>query len=207
MRINPFQDFIAFLTGPSYNEPAFMVVLYWIAALASIAIAIIAATRIPGQARPIHLGRFIARFIIGSMWWEQALWKYPADLGGLRYWTDQMTQHAAFEAHSAFVRTVILPWFTPIGVGVFFIEIAIALSLMTGLLTRLSAFCGALFIANLWLGLYRAEAEWPWSYAFLIMLLAIFSADAYGRSLGADALLRGDDTIRRRFPKFVLWFA
>jgi uncharacterized membrane protein YphA (DoxX/SURF4 family) len=206
MRVNPFVDFFAFLTKPSYNEPAFMMVLYWIVALASLTVAITAAVRIPGQKSGVHLGRFIVRFIVGSMWWQQALWKFPTDLGGLRYWTDQMTQHAAFAAHGAFIQTVILPYFTPIGVCVFFIEIAIGVSLMIGLLTRLSAFGGALFIANLWFGLYRAEAEWPWSYAFLILLLAIFSFDAYGRSLGCDALVRGSDAIRRRFPKFVLSF-
>jgi len=74
------------------------------------------------------------------------------------------------------------------------------------LLTRLSAFGGALFIGNLWLGLYQVEAEWPWSYFFLIMLLAIFCFDAYGRSLGCDALVRGDKTIERRLPKFIRVF-
>jgi len=206
MRVNPMVDFWAFLTRPSYSEPSFMVILYWIVALAAVAVAVIAARRIPGQANATSLCRFIIRFIIGSMWWEQALWKYPTNLVGLRYWTDQMTQHAAFETHAAFVRSVILPNFTPIGVCVFFIELAIGISLMIGLLTRLSALGGALFIANLWLGLYRVDTEWPWSYFFLILLLVIFSLDAYGRALGCDALVRGDDTIRRRFPKFALRF-
>jgi uncharacterized membrane protein YphA (DoxX/SURF4 family) len=206
MRVNPLADISAFLKGPSYSEPSFMVVLYWIVALASLVVAVTAARRVPGQTDAVHLGRFIVRFGVGSMWWQQALWKYPAGLGGLRYWTEQMVQHSAFAAHAAFVRDVILPNLTPIGFCVFFIEIAIGISLMVGLLTRLSAFCGALFIANLWIGLYRADAEWPWSYVFLIMLLAIFSLDAYGRSLGCDALVRGDNTIRRRFPKFALRF-
>ena len=86
------------------------------------------------------------------------------------------------------------------------IEIAIGVSLMLGLLTRLSAFCGALFIANLWLGLYRVDSEWPWSYVFLILLLALFSLEAFGRSLGCDALAREDAAIRQRVPKFLLRF-
>jgi uncharacterized membrane protein YphA (DoxX/SURF4 family) len=206
MRVNPFVDLLAFLTGPSYGEPSFMVILYWIVALTSLGVAVTAALRLPGQMDPVHLGRFIVRFIVGSMWWQQALWKFPTDLGGLRYWTEQMAQHSAFEAHSAFVRDVILPNFTPIGVGVFFVEIAIGISLMIGLLTRLSAFGGALFICNLWIGLYRVDSEWPWSYVFLILLLAIFSLEAYGRSLGCDALVRGDKSIGSRFPKFALRF-
>lgn len=206
MRVNPFVDVAAFLSGPSYSEPYFMAILYWIVALASLAVALTAAQSVPGQATAANLGRFIVRFMVGSMWWQQALWKFPTDLGGLRYWTEQMAQHAAFDFHRAFVQNVILPNFTPIGVCVFFIEIAIGFSLMIGLLTRLSAFCGALFIANLWLGLYRVDAEWPWSYFFLILLLAIFSFDGYGRSLGCDALVRGDEAIGRRFPRFALRF-
>jgi uncharacterized membrane protein YphA (DoxX/SURF4 family) len=101
---------------------------------------------------------------------------------------------------------VILPHFTPIGVCVFLIEIAIGVSLMLGLLTRLSAFCGALFIGNLWLGLYRVDSEWPWGYVFLILLLALFSLEAFGRSLGCDALAREDAAIHRHVPKFLLRF-
>jgi uncharacterized membrane protein YphA (DoxX/SURF4 family) len=179
---------------------------YWIVALASLAVAALAALRLDGQASTYHLGRFVVRFIIGSMWWQQALWKFPTDLGGLRYWTEQMAEHAAFSIHQAFVRDVILPNFTPIGVGVFLIEIAIGVSLMLGLLTRLSAAGGALFIANLWLGLYRVDSEWPWSYVFLILLLVLFSLEAFGRSLGCDALAREDAAIRRHVPAFLLRF-
>jgi uncharacterized membrane protein YphA (DoxX/SURF4 family) len=206
MRLNPPVDIFAFLTGPSYGEPAFMTVLYWLVALASLAVAVIVARKIQGQMSFYHLGRFLVRFIVGSMWWQQALWKFPTDLGGLQYWTEQMAKHAAFSFHRVFVRDVILPHFTPIGVCVFAIEIAIAVSLMLGVLTRLSAFCGALFIANLWLGLYRVDSEWPWSYVFLILLLALFSLEAFGRSLGFDALAREDAGIRQRIPKFLLRF-
>ena len=163
--------------------------------------------RLPGQISSFHIGRFIVRFIVGSMWWQQALWKFPTDLGGLQYWTEQMAKHAAFSFHRAFVRDVILPHFTPIGVCVFLIEIAIGASLMLGLLRRvLSAFCGALFIANLWLGLYRVDSEWPWAYVFLILLLALFSLEAFGRSLGCDLLAREDAALRQRVPKYLLRF-
>lgn len=204
MRTNPIADVEAFLTRPSYGEPSWMHFLYWIVALASLAAAVTAAARVPGQLTVSHLGRFIVRFIVGSMWWQQALWKFPTDLGGLKYWTEQMAAHAAFQFHREFVQHVILPNFTPIGVVVFFIEIAIGVSLMIGLLTRLSAFGGALFIANLWLGLYQVEAEWPWGYFFLIMLMAIFCFDAYGRSLGCDALVRADKF--RRLPAILRVF-
>jgi len=42
---------------------------------------------------------------------------------------------------------------------------------------------------NLWLGLYRAPYEWPWTYFFLILLQATFVVLHAGRSLGIDAIL------------------
>ena len=118
MRVNPVVDVFAFLTGPSYGEPFFMTILYRIVALASLGVAATAARKLEGQASVYQIGRFIVRFIVGSMWWQQALWKFPTDLGGLQYWTQQMAEHAAFSFHRAFVRDVILPHFTPIGVCV-----------------------------------------------------------------------------------------
>src|SRR5271169_4493450 len=49
MRVNPFVDLFAFLTGPIYSEPFFMVILYWIVALASLAVAVVVALKLPGQ--------------------------------------------------------------------------------------------------------------------------------------------------------------
>jgi hypothetical protein len=48
---------------------------------------------------------------------------------------------------------------------------------------------GALQILNLWLGLYNAEGEWPWTYFFLLVVQLIFAVHRYGRSLGLDALI------------------
>ena len=53
MRRNPLVDIFAFLIGPSYGEPAFMTVLYWIVALATLAVAATAALRLEGQGAPI----------------------------------------------------------------------------------------------------------------------------------------------------------
>ncbi|MBS0562654.1 MAG: DoxX family protein, partial [Proteobacteria bacterium] len=43
---------------------------------------------------------------------------------------------------------------------------------------------------NLWLGLYSAPGEWPWTYFFLIVIQAWFAIDPPGRALGFDALGR-----------------
>ena len=75
-------------------------------------------------------------------------------------------------------------------------EVLIGVSLMLGLLTRLGAVLAVLMALNLWLGLYSAPGEWPWTYGFLIIIHLLFVVDPPGRSLGADVMLRQ----RRRLP-------
>jgi hypothetical protein len=48
---------------------------------------------------------------------------------------------------------------------------------------------GMLFVAQLWLGLYRHPGEWPWTYIFLIFVQGFFLLNNAGKSLGLDALL------------------
>jgi hypothetical protein len=55
---------------------------------------------------------------------------------------------------------------------------------------RLWGWIGALQVLNLWLGLYNAQGEWPWTYFFLLVLMVIFALHRYGRSLGLDAIIR-----------------
>ena len=52
---------------------------------------------------------------------------------------------------------------------------------------------------NLWLGLYNAPNEWPWTYMFLVVLQLIFLINPPGRSIGIDALFwRREGAARRR---------
>jgi len=71
---------------------------------------------------------------------------------------------------------------------VYAIEVFIAVSLILGVVTRVGAALGALMAINLWLGLYNAPNEWPWTYMFLVVLQLIFLINPPGRSLGIDAL-------------------
>src|SRR6266481_4058041 len=64
-----------------------------------------------------------------------------------------------------------------------------AVSLMLGVFVRLGGVVGALQIVNLWLGLYSAPGEWPWTYFFLLLLMLSFALHHYGRSLGLDAII------------------
>ena len=78
------------------------------------------------------------------------------------------------------------------------LEVLTGVSLMLGVFVRLFAVIGALQIFNLWLGLYSAPGEWPWTYFFLFLLQLMFAVHCYGRSLGIDALLMAGRAIRER---------
>jgi uncharacterized membrane protein YphA (DoxX/SURF4 family) len=188
---NPFHDALLFLVQPKWTTGVF-----WALLVASVAVAALALRRDPAQRTLPHLWAFATRLIIGAMWWQQSLWKPPPTYttaadgsGGLRMWMEEMTKYAAFPAQASFVKDVVLKHFYFFAPQVYLAEVAIAVSLMLGLFTRLGATLGALMAVNLWLGLYRAPNEWPWTYFFLIVVNGTFAVFRAGRSLGVDALL------------------
>ena len=67
-----------------------------------------------------------------------------------------------------------------------------------GIALLVFAIIGALQILNLWLGLYSAPGEWPWTYFFLFLLQVMLAIHCYGRSLGLDALLHAGRDSRNR---------
>ena len=82
-----------------------------------------------------------------------------------------------------------LPHFYLFAPVVYSLEVLTAMSLMLGIFVRFWGVIGALQILNLWLGLYNAAGEWPWTYFFLLVLQLIFAVHRYGRSLGLDAVI------------------
>lgn len=94
-------------------------------------------------------------------------------------------------AAEQFVDLIVLPRISVFGPLVYLVEVAIGVSLMLGLFSRLGALAGALMAINLWLGLYSAPNEWPWTYFFLVVIQSLFVIEPPGRSLGADALIGG----------------
>jgi hypothetical protein len=56
-------------------------------------------------------------------------------------------------------------------------------------LVRPMGVVGMLFVAHLWLGLYRQPEEWPWLYVFLIFVQGFFVVTNAGKNLGLDAIV------------------
>jgi uncharacterized membrane protein YphA (DoxX/SURF4 family) len=194
MKPNPLSDALQFLVHPAWTT-----VVYWLLLLGSIIIAVYAWRNIPSQRTWSHVGDWLCRFFVGTMWWQQTLWKLPPlytdnpsdpTNSGLHYWMMQEGQGAAFPLLADFVNHIVLPnfyFFAPIVYG---LEVLTAISLILGIFVRLWGWIGALQVLNLWLGLYNTQGEWPWTYFFLLVLMVIFAVHRYGRSLGLDAILR-----------------
>ena len=144
----------------------------------------------PAQRTPRNLGIWGLRILMGAMWWQQTLWKIPPNSAGLKYWMQQEADHAAVALQGALVRDIVLPNLSVFGPLVYLVELTISVTLLLGLFSRAGAMLGLLMGLNLWLGLYSASGEWPWTYMFLVMIQAWFVIDPPGRVLGADALLR-----------------
>ena len=203
MRQNPLGDALAFLVA---TDKLLFTVVFWLLLLGSAAIAALAWRADPAQRSVQHVGYGVLRVIIGIMWWQQSLWKIPPHYDwGLIHWMEEMVEHASTQLQSVLVRDFVLPNIAVFGPLVYAIEVAIAVSLILGVVTRLGAALGALMAINLWLGLYNAPGEWPWTYMFLVVLQLIFLINPPGRSLGVDALAwRREDMARKEAPILAL---
>ncbi len=201
MHRNPVSDIIDFLL-----QTAWTTAVFWLLVLASIAIAVYAFRTVPGQRSLKHVSNWGFRFLIGCMWWQQSLWKLPPfytdhpeqPFGdtGLAYWIGVMGKSAAVPWQADFVNNIVLPHFYLFAPIVYGLEVLTAVSLLLGVFVRFWGLVGALQIANLWLGLYNADGEWPWTYFFLLMIQLTFAVHRYGRSLGLDAVAAARSPIR-----------
>ena len=190
---NPLSDALQFLVRPGWTTA-----VYWLLVLGSIGIAIYAWRSIATQRSWRNVGDWLCRFFIGSMWWQQTLWKLPPlytdnpsdpTNSGLHYWMMREGQSAAIPLLADFVNHLVLPNFFLFAPIVYALEVLTAVSLILGIFVRLWGLIGALQVLNLWLGLYNAEGEWPWTYFFLLVLMVIFALHRYGRRLGLDAII------------------
>ncbi|MGC8470369.1 MAG: DoxX family protein [Acetobacteraceae bacterium] len=183
MRPNPLHDVLVFLFN---TQP--LTLVFWLLLAGSLGFVLTVRAR--AGANPHDGAIWLLRLLTGAMWWQQSLWKVPPQYNGLIYWMKQEVAHASTGLQSALVADLVLPNIAFFGPLVYAIEVAIGVSLILGLFTRLGALLGVLMAANLWLGLYSAPHEWPWTYFFLIIIMSLFLVDPPGRRLGADAMLR-----------------
>ncbi len=195
MRTNPFYDSFLFLIGQTPDHEGsgvryLLVALFWGLAVAGLVIAKRNWDADPAQRTSTHLANGFMRTFLGYMWFQGSLWKLPLPIsGGFKYWTEEMTNFAAFGLHKSLVTNVYLPLLGLINPIVFLTELSLGAAFILGLMVRPMAAVGILFTAHLWLGLYTHPHEWPWQYVFLMFAQGMFLVHNVGRSLGLDAVL------------------
>jgi hypothetical protein len=196
MRFNPFYDIWTFLigeTGPHLGVGAWrflLVAIFWVLVILSIYFAYRNWRSDRSQRTLAHCGTWLARGVIGAMWFEGCLWKLPIPSGGFQYWLEQEGKYAAFDWYKEFVTYVLLPGFTAVNLIAFLAEIGMAASFILGFGVRAFALFGMVYAVQLYVGLYQHPSEWPWEFIFIVVLCWMFYIYAAGRSLGLDALLR-----------------
>jgi uncharacterized membrane protein YphA (DoxX/SURF4 family) len=130
------------------------------------------------------------RVMIGVMFYQGSIWKLPFPVaGGFEAATRPIAEYAAFEVHRWIAQHVFLQLLPLLDPLVYLTELSLAVCFILGLLVRPMAVIGMLFVAHLWLGLYRQPEEWPWLYVFLIFVQGFFAVTSAGKSLGLDAMI------------------
>ena len=145
-----------------------------------------------------------SRILIGILWLFSLRWKLPPDFmpasgPGLMDWLQLEVEHAAFPFYGSFVEAVVIPNFIFFAWVIFFTELLVGLSLLSGTLTRAGAALGLLMSLNLGIGLLAVPGEWPWSYVMIAMWHGTFLLLGAGRVAGVDRWLRP------KWPPGSLW--
>ena len=195
MRTNPFYDAWVFLIGDTGEHRGsgiglLLTVLFLALLGASIWVAWVNWQRDTGQRTKEHLATWFMRVMIGVMFYQGSIWKLPFPVaGGFEAATRPIAQYAAFEFHRWIATNIYIPLLAVFDPLVYLTELSLAVAFILGFLVRPMAVVGMLFVAHLWLGLYRQPEEWPWLYVFLIFVQGFFFVTNAGKSLGLDAVV------------------
>src|SRR5215475_8030331 len=154
---NPFADVGQFLTAATGdyvrlgNWRYLILALFWALLLVSIAVAFRNWREDPVQRTGRHLGIWLARVLIGCLWFQGMLWKLPLPVSdGLQYWTEQEATNAAFEFHRTFMKDTVLPHMSVFGPIVFLAELTFAASMILGLAVRFVGVLAIAYVLQLW---------------------------------------------------------
>jgi hypothetical protein len=143
------------------------------------------------------------RLLAGLMWLENVVWKVPPDFGqrtrgGLYFWTTRAVEFPVWKPYSWLVEHLVLPNFTLFGWGVFVVESALAVLLLTGTAVRLAAPLGVAQSIAIGLSVAEAPNEWPWAYAMMIGTHAVLLFAPSAQYAAVDAMRHGGVASARR---------
>lgn len=136
----------------------------------------------------------LCRVFFGAMWLYNASGKTPPDFGqaagaGLWEGIQQAVQHAAFPWYRAFLEATVTSHLAFWGWLLLLSELAVGISLVLGLFTRLFATLGLLLSVNLLVAFAAHPTRTSATYWFMILFHALFIATNAGLNWGLDQIL------------------
>ncbi len=134
-----------------------------------------------------------ARIAVGAYWLYEQHWKLPPDFGlhdarGLMFAFQQSIQYPVFAAYAELLQKVIVPHFHLFAWLLGIAEVAIGLSLVLGVFTRLGALLGVLQAVNLLIAQARTP-EGPWIYIAILVANLFVLLTPSNRRFSVDMLL------------------
>lgn len=146
----------------------------------------------------------LLRIAFGLLYLDMARQKAPwIDYGWLHGWIEQEVAHPTFGWYAEFLKNVVLPHFGLFGMMTFVVEVALGLSLLFGVLTRVAGFGGFLWQLNIALGAFSVPGEWYWIWPLLTLPQFCFAFSGAGQVLGLDRWL--EPRLRRHGDAGVAW--
>ncbi len=135
-------------------------------------------------------GLLLTRVVIGTFWLGQLTWKLPPGFGcphgGFCMYVHKEIQYPLIPLYADFLRWAVVPiiyvwaWVTTL------VEVAVGLSLLCGLLTRLGGLIGLLWSLNLLVGISGVPHEDPPAYIMLAVFGALFLLEGAGPRANLD---------------------
>lgn len=160
-------------------------------------------THLPGW--PLALFRMAFGLLYLDMAWQKAPWVVSEGhrFGWLYGYIEKEIAHPTFGWYKALLTNVILPNFTFFGTLTFLTEVALGVSLLLGIFTRLGGMAGFLWQVNIALGSYSLPGEWFWIWPLLTLPQFCFAFCGAGRIWGLDAWL--EPALRHRADPAPAW--
>jgi thiosulfate dehydrogenase [quinone] large subunit len=131
----------------------------------------------------------LVRIFVGSLWFQQLVWKMPPTFDGLHRYVVEEGQYTIVPGYSYIIQHVLLPNFFLLGAFTWSAELLVALCLLFGLFSRFGGLLSTILAVQLYLGLAFAPGEWYWTYGMLALLGIVMTVIPAGRRLGIDQWL------------------
>lgn len=164
---------------------------------------IAAANALDERAQPLTIGG--VRILVGLMWLANIHWKVPTAFGedtggGLYKYSLSVTRNSPFAPFTWVTEEIILPNFQFFGWVTLITEIALALLLIIGYRTKLTALAGFGMSIPIFLSViyYDRVFEWSWAYFMMMGLHLILYATDAGKYVGLDGVLAKNTAGQRR---------